>query len=145
MMKVGLGCDHAGFHLKEYVKKWHSDHGYDYIDYGTHSDASVDYPDYAHLLAEGIEKGECALGIGICGTGNGINMTLNKHKGIRSALCWKPEIAQLVREHNNANVLVMAGRFTTVDEASAMLDAFFSATFEGGRHQRRIDKMCCCG
>lgn len=138
---IGLAADHAGYELKEYVKTWLEAKGMTYKDFGTYSAESVDYPDFAHALARAIEAGECHPGIAICGSGEGISMTLNKHQGIRAALCWKPEIASLSRQHNDANVLVMPGRFISHDEAAAIMEAFFSADFEGGRHQRRIDKI----
>ena len=141
MKTIGLACDHAGFTLMAFVKKWLEEKGWAYKDFGTHSTESVDYPDYAHPLALAVESGECYPGIAICGSGNGINMTLNKHQGIRAALCWTPEIAHLARQHNDANVLVMPGRFITEETAAAILDEFFHTAFEGGRHQRRIDKM----
>ena len=115
MKTIGLASDHAGFELKQYVKKWLEAKGWEYKDYGTYSTESCDYPDYAHPLALAVEKGECYPGIAICGSGEGISMTLNKHQGIRAALCWIPEIAHLARQHNDANVLVMPGRF--IDEA----------------------------
>lgn len=143
MKLIGLAADHAGFELKEYVKRWLAAKGLNCKDFGTDSDASVDYPDYAHPLASAVEAGECYPGIAICGSGNGISMTLNKHQGIRAALCWNEEIARLARSHNDANVLVMPGRFLDTAEADKILTAFFAADFEGGRHQRRIDKIPC--
>lgn len=141
MKTIGLASDHAGFELKQYVKKWLEAKGLEYKDFGTYSTESCDYPDYAHPLALAVEKGECYPGIAICGSGEGISMTLNKHQGIRAALCWTPEIAHLARQHNDANVLVMPGRF--IDEATAdkIMTEFFTTDFEGGRHQARIDKM----
>ncbi len=138
---IGLACDHAGFQLMQFVKQYLDEKGIPYKDYGTYSTESCDYPDFAHALAEGIEKGDVYPGIGICGSGEGISMTLNKHQSIRAALCWIPEIAHITRQHNDANVLVMPGRY--IDEATAkgILDEFLSAPYEGGRHQRRIDKM----
>ena len=141
MKIIGLACDHAGFELKEYVRGWLDAKGLSYKDFGTFSKDSVDYPDFAHPLALAVESGECYMGIAICGSGNGINMTLNKHQGIRSALCWNAEIAGLARAHNNANVLVMPGRFITTAEADEILQKFLSTEFEGGRHQRRIEKI----
>lgn len=141
MKVIGLACDHAGFELKEYVRSWLTSKGLQYKDFGTYSTESVDYPDFAHPLAKTVEAGECYPGIAICGSGNGINMTLNKHQGIRSALCWIPEIAHLARLHNDANILVMPGRFINTEEANKILNEFFSTEFEGGRHQRRIDKI----
>ncbi|MBR8705204.1 ribose 5-phosphate isomerase B [Bacteroides pyogenes] len=143
MKLIGLAADHAGFELKEYVKRWLAAKGLNCKDFGTDSDASVDYPDYAHPLASAVEAGECYPGIAICGSGNGISMTLNKHQGIRAALCWNEEIARLARLHNDANVLVMPGRFVDTAEADKILTAFFAADFEGGRHQRRVDKIPC--
>ena len=141
MKVIGLASDHAGFELKQYVKQWLEAKGWAYKDFGTNSTASVDYPDYAHPLALAVESGECYPGIAICGSGNGINMTLNKHQGIRAGLSWIPEIAHLCRQHNDANVLVMPGRFIDTDMARKIMDEFFATDFEGGRHQRRIDKM----
>ena len=141
MKTIGLACDHAGFELKEYVRGWLEVKGWAYKDFGTNSAASVDYPDYAHPLALAVESGECYPGIAICGSGNGINMTLNKHQGIRAALCWNAEIAHLARQHNDANILVMPGRFISTEEADMILTEFFSTQFEGRRHQNRIDKI----
>ena len=141
MRTIGLCSDHAGFELKEQVKTWLESKGLSYQDFGTHSTDSCDYPDYAHPMAQAVEAGNVYPGIAICGTGNGIGMTLNKHQGIRAALCWNAEIAQLARAHNDANVLVMPGRFISWDEAEKILKVFFATEFEGGRHQRRIDKI----
>ena len=138
---IGLASDHAGFALKQHVKTYLDAKGYEYKDYGTYSEASCDYPDFAHALASGIEAGECEKGIAICGSGEGISMTLNKHQGIRAALCWTPEIAHLARLHNDANVLVMPGRFITNEEADAIMDEYLSTSFEGGRHARRVAKI----
>ena len=112
-----------------------------YKDYGTYSEDSCDYPDFGHALAEGIEKGEVFPGIAICGSGEGISMTLNKHQAIRAGLCWIPEIAHLIRQHNDANVLVMPGRFIGNDMARKIMDEYFATDFEGGRHQKRVDKI----
>lgn len=141
MKTIGLASDHAGFELKEYVKTWLEAKGYTFNDFGTYSTDSCDYPDFAHPLAEAVESGECYPGIAICGSGEGISMTLNKHQGIRAALCWIPEIAHMTRLHNDANVLVMPGRFISTETASQIMDEFFSTEFEGGRHQKRIDKI----
>ena len=138
---IGLACDHAGYELMQYVKQYLEEKGLKYKDFGTYSTESCDYPDFAHALAEGMEKGEVYPGIAICGSGEGISMTLNKHQSIRAALCWIPEIAHLARQHNDANVLVMPGRFISNDMAKNILDEFLSTQFEGGRHQRRIDKI----
>ena len=137
---IGLASDHAGFPLKQFVRQYLEENNIDYRDYGTFTEESCDYADYAHPLAYSIEAGECNLGIAICGSGEGISMTLNKHQGIRAALCWIPEIARLSRLHNDANVLVMPGRFITPEEARSIMDIFLSTNFEGGRHKRRIDK-----
>ena len=141
MKKIGLASDHAGYALKEHVKEYLSAHHIEYIDYGTHSEASCDYPDYGHALGQAIDNGDVATGIAICGSGEGISMTLNKHQGIRAALCWKPEIAALAREHNDANILVMPGRFISNDEALEITKVFLNTEFAGGRHQRRIEKI----
>lgn len=141
MKLIGICADHAGYELKTYVAEWLKEKGYDVKDFGTHSEERCDYPDFAHPLARAIEAKECELGVAVCGSGNGINMTLNKHQGIRAALCWTEEIAELARQHNNANVLVMPGRFISQEEANKILTIFFSTEFEGGRHQQRIDKI----
>ena len=139
--KIGICCDHAGFELKEYVRGWLEAKGWEYKDFGTYSTDSCDYPDFAHPLALAVEAGECYPGIAICGSGNGISMTLNKHQGIRAALCWSAEIAHMARLHNDANVLVMPGRYISTVEAGLIMTEFFSTEFEGGRHQKRIDKI----
>ena len=138
---VGLACDHAGYALKKFVIQYLEEHGYPYKDYGTYSDQSVDYPDFAHALAEGIESGEVYPGIAVCGSGEGMTMTLNKHQGLRAGLAWSIEIAHMIRQHNDANVLVMPGRFIDNNTASAIMNEFFKTTFEGGRHARRIENM----
>lgn len=135
---IGLASDHAGYSLKEFIQILFNKRNMSYIDYGTDSVDSVDYPTYGHKLAEAIEKEEVSIGIGICSSGNGINMTLNKHQKIRSALCWNEEIAHLAREHNDANVLVLPARFLSQEKASKIIDIFLSTSFEGGRHQKRI-------
>ena len=141
MKTIGICSDHAGYELKQFVKKWLEEQGWPYKDFGTYTAESCDYPDYAHALASSVEAGECYPGIAICGSGNGINMTLNKHQGIRAALCWIPEISALARKHNNANVLVMPGRFVSEEEAAKIMTEFFHTEFEGGRHQKRIDQI----
>ena len=141
MKTIGICCDPAGFPLKQFVVQWLEEHGYEFKDFGTYSPESCDYPDFAHPLAEAIEAGECCPGIAICGSGNGIAMTLNTPHGIRAALCWSPDIAELGRQHNDANVLVMPGRFVTNHIAASILKKFFSTPFEGGRHQRRVEKI----
>lgn len=139
--KIGIACDHAGYEMKEFLVGYLGTQGYEVLDFGTDSPESVDYPDFAHPLAEAVESGELPLGVALCGTGEGMSMTLNKHQGIRAGLAWAPEIGALIRQHNNANVLVLPARFITNDEAVNILDTFLATEFEGGRHQRRIDKM----
>ena len=138
---VALCSDHAGFETKQAVIKYLESQGIPYKDFGTYSTDSCDYPDFAHPCADAVEKGECYPGIAVCGSGEGISMTLNKHQGIRAALCWIPEIAALSRQHNDANVLAMPGRFVSDEEAVEMVKTFLSTAYEGGRHQRRIDKI----
>ena len=138
---IGLASDHAGYALKQHVKEYLTGKGIEFHDYGTYSEESCDYPDFAHALAEGMEAGKCEKGIAICGSGEGISMTLNKHQSIRAALCWMPKIAHLARQHNDANVLVMPGRFITNEEADAIMDEYCATPFEGGRHERRIAKI----
>jgi len=143
-MIIPIGCDHAGFKLKEKLVKYLSQKGYDLKDVGCFSEESIDYADFAHPVAEFVEQNDGVKGILICGSGNGISMTANKHQGIRAALCWTTEIAKLAREHNDANILSLPARFITEDLALEMVDVFFSTDFEGGRHQKRIDKMKVC-
>ena len=138
---VGIACDHAGYPLKQYVMQYLEEKGYPVKDFGTNSTISVDYPDYAHPLAEAIESGEVYPGIAICGSGEGMAITLNKHQGVRAGLAWNKDIAELIRQHNDANVIVLPGRFVDNKTAGKMLDAFFNATFEGARHQRRVEKI----
>ena len=138
---VALASDHAGFATKQAIKAHLDALGIAYKDFGTYNEESCDYPDFAHPCALAVEQGECYPGIAVCGSGEGINITLNKHQGIRSALCWIPEVARLAREHNDANVLALPGRFVSNDEAIAMVDVFLNTPFAGGRHQRRIDKI----
>jgi ribose 5-phosphate isomerase B len=138
---IAIGCDHAGFELKQGIKLILEDQGYVVIDKGCFSVDSVDYPDFAHAVATAVLAREVESGILMCGSGNGINMTANKHKGIRAALCWKSEVAELARKHNDANILVMPARFIEFDEAKSCVEVFLSQEFEGGRHQKRIDKM----
>ena len=141
MEKIAFASDHAGYQLKKKLEEYVIAKGYEVEDFGTGSEDSCDYPDYAHPAALAVENGECAFGIAMCGTGNGIQMTLNKHQGIRAALCWEPALATLAKEHNNANFLVLPARFITDDMALKVVDAYLEAKFEGGRHQRRIDKI----
>ena len=140
-MKIGLACDHAGFEYKEKLKTLLEGKNIEVSDFGCHSLESVDYPDFAHKLAESIEKEENNLGIQFCGTGNGINMSANKHQGIRAALCWNPYIAEQARLHNNANVLTMAARHLEWEEVEKIVEAFLNTQFEGGRHERRVNKI----
>lgn len=141
MKTIGLASDHAGYELKEYIKTWLEAKGYTFKDFGTYSADSCDYADFAHPLANAVEAGDCYPGIAVCGSGQGIGITLNKHQGIRAALCWIPEIAHLARQHNDANILVLPGRFINTDMADKILNEFFTTEFEGGRHQARIEKM----
>lgn len=141
--KLGMASDHAGYTMKVKVKEYLESIGFEVVDFGNYSEASADYADFAHPLANAIENGELERGIAMCGSGNGINMTLNHHKGIRSALCWIPEIASLAKQHNDANVCTLPARFVTFEEAKAIVDAYLNAEFEGGRHQARINKIPC--
>ncbi|MBO4557602.1 MAG: ribose 5-phosphate isomerase B [Bacteroidales bacterium] len=141
MAKIGMACDHAGYELKEYIKALLEERGNKVEDFGTFSAESMDYPDTAHPLAFAVEGGKVDFGVAMCGSGNGITMTLNKHQGVRAALCWDPEIASLAKRHNNANILSMPARFLTKEQAVRILDAYLDAEFEGGRHQKRIDKI----
>jgi len=140
-MKIAIACDHAGYETKEEVKKFLESRGHEVIDYGTNSSESVDYPDFAHPLADSVENGNCQFGITLCGSGNGINMVANKHQGIRSALCWNEEITKLARQHNDANVCSLPARFISDEQAIRFVDLFVSTPFDGGRHQRRIEKI----
>ena len=140
-MTIGLASDHAGYALKQFVKEYLEKKAYAFKDFGTYTEESCDYADFGHALAYAVEQGEVDCGIAICGSGEGIAMTVNKHPGIRGGLCWIPEIAHLIRQHNDANILVMPGRFIDTDTAAAIMDEFFSTPFEGGRHQRRIEKI----
>ncbi len=139
--KVGMASDHAGFQMKEYLKSLLHDKGYEVVDFGAYSSDSMDYPDTAHPLARAVENKEVDFGIAMCGSGNGISMTLNKHQGIRAALCWTPELGALAKQHNNANILSLPARFITEEMARDIVEAYITAEFEGGRHQRRIDKI----
>lgn len=138
---IAICSDHAGFELKSIIEGYLEADNKEYKDFGTYSAESCDYPDFAHPCAKAVEAGECYPGIAMCGSGNGIAMTLNKHQGIRAAICWTPELARLARQHNDANVLVLPARFINPVEALAIVDAFLETEFEGGRHQRRIDKI----
>ena len=138
---IGIASDHAAFPLKQFVKQYLEEKGIPYKDYGTYTPDSCNYATYGHALAEDIEKGEVYPGIAMCGSGEGISMTLNKHQSIRAGLCWIPEIAHLIRQHNNANVLVMPGRFIDNEMARKIMDEFLTTEFEGGRHQQRIEDI----
>lgn len=138
---LAIASDHAGYATKEELKKYLAELGYSVWDFGTHSDDRVDYPDFAHPLATAIEKGDYQLGILLCGSGNGVSITANKHQGVRSALCWIPEIAALARQHNDANVCAIPARFVSVSEAKQIVKAFLDAKFEDGRHTRRVEKI----
>lgn len=139
--KIGIACDHAGFKTKELLKKNLQTQGIEVVDFGCFSEESVDYPDFAHPLAEAIENNDFLYGITLCGSGNGINMVSNKHQGIRSALCWNREITELARLHNDANVCSLPARFISEEEAIEFVSVFLNTEFEGGRHQRRIEKI----
>lgn len=141
MEKIGIACDHAGYDLKEFLTGYLSAKGFEVFDFGCHSEESCDYADYAHPMAEALEKGEFPRAVGICGSGEGMAITLNKHAKVRASLVWLPEIATLTRQHNDSNVLVLPARFISNEEAVAILDAWLDAEFEGGRHARRIEKI----
>jgi ribose 5-phosphate isomerase B len=140
-LPLAIGCDHAGFEYKEQLKKILADAGWQLSDKGTYSVDSVDYPDFAHPVADMVEQGLAAAGLLICGSGNGVCMTANKHAGIRAALCWTDELASLARQHNNANVLCVPSRFVSFDLAQQMVETFISTAFEGGRHEKRVGKI----
>ena len=143
IMIIPIGCDHAGFTLKTKIINHLQSKGFTLDDKGCYSEESIDYADYAHPVASQVENNPGSLGILLCGSGNGINMTANKHQGVRSALCWTPEIAKLAREHNDANILTLPARFLTDEVALEIVDIFFATEFEGGRHQKRIEKIPC--
>ena len=140
---IPIGADHAGFELKKAIIKHLKEKGYELEDFGCYSEESIDYPDYGHPVAEKVNSNTTTLGIVICGSGNGINMTVNKHQGVRGALCWGVEIAELARQHNNANILALPARYLSNEEALLIVDAFFETEFEGGRHERRVNKITC--
>ena len=142
-MLIPIGSDHAGFELKTKIMQHLEAKGFTLEDKGCYSEDSIDYADYAHPVASLVESTTGMKGILLCGSGNGINMTANKHQGVRSALCWSPEIAKLAREHNDANILTLPARFLTEEVALEIVDIFFSTAFEGGRHQKRIEKIPC--
>ena len=144
MMKIALGADHAGYHYKEAVKNALMENGFDVVDHGTNSPESVDYPDFVHPVAKSVDSGEVAMGILICGSGNGVAMTANKYSKVRAALCWASELVKLAREHNDANVLCIPARFTSVHQARQFTQIFLNTPFEGGRHERRVNKISHC-
>lgn len=140
-IRLAIASDHAGFPLKEQLRAWLTASGYEVTDCGTYGLESVDYPDFGNALAEEILSGKAQLGIAICGSGNGISMALNRHKGIRAALCWLPALTHLARQHNDANVLSLPGRFLSLEQAQPIVGEFLRTEFEGGRHQRRVEKL----
>ena len=140
---IGFACDHAGYQMKEMLVEYLMGEVYAITDFGTMSEESCDYPDFAHNLAEAVVAGKCNVGIALCGSGNGISMTLNKHRDVRAALCWLPELAKLARNHNNANICSIPARFVDDQTAVKIVETFLNEEFEGGRHQRRIDKINC--
>ena len=142
-MKIGICNDHAGVDYKNNLIEYLTSKGYEVINFGTDTPESIDYPDVAHPLAEAVETGKVDLGIALCGTGNGMAMTLNKHQGIRAGICWAKEIGQLIKQHNKANVLVLPARFISYETVVEITDAWLTEEFEGGRHQNRINKMPC--
>lgn len=142
-MKVAIGCDHAGFDYKDTIIRVLKKEGFEVLDKGTYSTDSVDYPDFVHPVADLVESGEAKFGVLICGSGNGVSMSANKHKNIRAALCWKNDIASLARLHNDANIISIPARFVSAKLARQMVRTFVNTEFEGGRHQRRVDKISC--
>lgn len=143
MKKIAIAADHAGFDYKEILKK-HLEGHYEIQDFGTYSKDSVDYPDFVHPAASSVENGDNILGILICGSGEGVAITANKHQGIRCALCWEVELAELARQHNNANMIALPARFITSDLAIQIVEKFLTTDFEGGRHQNRVEKIAFC-
>lgn len=138
--KIAIGSDHAGYQLKEILVNYLKEIGWETVDFGCHSEESIDYPDYAHPVADFVEK-EALFGVLICGSGNGISMSANKHKDVRCALSWTSEIAMMARQHNDANILSLPARYISKQEAIACLEVFISTEFEGGRHQKRVNKI----
>ncbi|UTA69989.1 ribose 5-phosphate isomerase B [Emticicia sp. 21SJ11W-3] len=142
-MKVAIGADHAGYEYKNIILQWLQEQNNEVTDFGPDSADSMDYPDTAHPLASAVESGEYEYGILICGSGNGVCMTANHHKGIRAGLAWNVEVAELIRQHNNANIICLPARFIDIDLAKACVTTFLNTAFEGGRHARRADKISC--
>lgn len=142
-LPIAIGCDHAGFDYKEEIKKFLHSEGLHFKDFGTHSKESVDYPDFAHPVSYAIENGECSFGILLCGSGNGVCTTANKHQGIRAAISWSVNVAKLARLHNNANVICIPARFVSLDLTLEMIIKFLETEFEGGRHMKRVEKIAC--
>jgi ribose 5-phosphate isomerase B len=143
MQKIAIGADHAGFEMKEHLKQWLTQNGFTVQDFGTFSSESADYPDFAHAVANAVEKHETDMGLLTCGSANGVAITANKHQGIRAAICWKEELAATAREHNDANVLCLPARHITNELAEKITDRFLNSSFEGGRHARRVSKISC--
>jgi len=141
MKKIAIGCDHAGFEYKEAIKKMLTDAGYHIHDFGTNSLASVDYPDFVHPVCNAIEHAKADVGVLICGSANGVCITANKHQSIRAALCWMKEIAELARQHNDANVICIPARYTSLEQAKQLVNTFLATNFEGGRHEHRVKKI----
>jgi len=142
-MKIAIGNDHAGTDYKDQIVSHLQNNGHTVLNFGTNSNNSVDYPDFIHPVASAIEKGDADLGIIICGSGNGAQMTANKHQEIRAALCWNNELVSLARQHNNANILSIPARFVSIHQALSFVDIFLNTKFEGGRHQNRVNKISC--
>lgn len=142
-MKIAIGSDHAGYEYKTRIIQYLTEQGIEIKDFGTLSTDSVDFPDFAHPTAAAVENAEVDFGILICGSGQGVNMTANKHKGVRSALCWNTDIARLTRQHNNANIIALPARFVAYEYAIEMIEVFLKTPFEGGRHEKRVEKISC--
>lgn len=140
---IAIGADHAGFEYKTVIADLLQSKGFKVKDYGTYSNDSVDYPDFAHPVASAVENGESSVGVLICGSANGVAITANKHQGVRAAICWKTDIARLARQHNNANIICIPARFVSTPEAEEMINIFMNTEFEGGRHEKRVSKMAC--
>jgi ribose 5-phosphate isomerase B len=140
---IAIGADHAGFEYKTVIADLLQSKGFTVKDYGTYSNDSVDYPDFAHPVASAVENGESSVGVLICGSANGVAITANKHQGVSAAICWKTDIARLARQHNNANIICIPARFVSTPEAEEMINIFMNTEFEGGRHEKRVSKMAC--